>query len=106
MSLETARLGLAKLRARRPLSDDEYTDTQQALVILASAIMPLKLEDFLERLEEAERHASPGLLMVARPQLDRIKRLATLARAFRDEVLSQAEEQLVAREAAASRGGP
>lgn len=76
------------------MTNEEYKETQYMLVLLARGIANLDLDAFLQRLERADAigpFINPTLYRDAMGNMEKIRRLAQAANAFRKEALEQME---------------
>ena len=77
------------------LTEQEYKETQQALILLAQAVSELDLPAFLDKISYAHAAApifDPTLYSKAADKLRDVERLAAAANQFRKEVLRQKAE--------------
>lgn len=76
------------------MTDEEYSQVQQELLVLARWVHGLDLDAFLHRIRQAETIApilDPTLYLRGGQQLHQIKRLAQSLRPFQDEIRRQME---------------
>ena len=77
------------------MTDEEYAQTQQQLILLAQFAKDLNLSGFLQRISQAESIApimDPTLWIRGHRQLEQIKRLAQALRPFQQEIQRQINE--------------
>lgn len=76
---------------QKPMSDEEYTQTQQELFLLAALVRRLDVNGFLERIAHAEGLApilDPTLSREAMPKLEIVKQVAYGAAQFQKHLPS------------------
>jgi len=89
---------------RKPMSDEEYLQTQHQLFLLAGLVRQLDVHGFLERIAKAEGLApilDPTLSRTAQPKLDIVKAVAFGAGQFQKFLPSREDVQRVENETAA-----
>ena len=78
----------------KPLSKEEYLDTQKKLFMLAGMVRELPLHEFINMINRSETLSpilNPTLEMVGAPKRDLVKRLAIALRKFQVEIPTQEE---------------
>lgn len=77
------------------MTDEEYAQTQQQLILLAQFAKDLNLSGFLQRISQAESIApimDPTLWIRGHRQLEQVKRLPQALRPFQQEIQRQIDE--------------
>ena len=77
------------------MTDEEYAQTQEQLILLAQFAKDLNLSGFLQRISQAESIApimDPTLWIRGHRQLEQVKRLAQALRPFQQEIQRQIDE--------------
>ena len=77
------------------MTDEEYAQTQEQLILLAQFAKDLNLSGFLQRISQAESIApimDPTLWIRGHRQLEQVKRLAQALRPFQQEIQRQINE--------------
>ena len=77
------------------MTDEEYQQTQETLIVLARIVDQINLAQFINRIERAESVGpilNPSLLQLASGKLANVKRLAVAALEFQREVRGQLAE--------------
>ncbi len=77
------------------MTDEEYAQTQEQLILLAQFAKDLNLSGFLQRISQAESVApimDPTLWIRGHRQLEQVKRLAQALRPFQQEIQRQIDE--------------
>jgi hypothetical protein len=78
------------------MTDEEYTQTQAQLILIAQLASQLDLDGFLERINQAETLApilDPTLYMRGGQKLSQVKRLAQSLRPFQAEIRKQIKSE-------------
>lgn len=79
------------------MDKDDYLMTQEKLIILGNLMEGMPLDEFLQAIDRVETVGpivDPTLWMKGHRNMDKIKRIATAARAFQKECAAVKEETL------------